>query len=115
MAYQDELDAMKEKEEQKQIEKELQDEKKKQARLKKIEKIVDGYEDEALVRLSEAVTKELIKEYKELLESGGSSGVEQEIETVEDWFVNSSLCLLDGNFIIEECRKVVNLANKERT
>lgn len=113
MAYQDKLDAIQEKEEQERIAKELQDEKKRQARLKKIEKIVDGYEDESLLRLSEAVTKELIKEYKKLLKDG-SPYMKQEIETLEDWFLNSSLCLLDGNYIIEECRKVVNLANKER-
>ena len=109
LAYQDELDAMKEKEEQKKIEKELQDEKKRQARLKKIEKIVDGYNDEALTRLSEAVTKESIKQYKELLEDG-SPYMKPEIERLEDWFLNSGLCLLNGNFIIEECRKVVNNA-----
>ena len=71
-----------------------------------MQKIVDGYNDEGLLRLSEEVTKMTIKEYKKLLEDG-SPYMKQEIETLEDWFLNSSLCLLDGHYIIEECRKVV--------
>ena len=114
MAYQDKLDAIQEKEEQERIAKELQDEKKRQARLKKIGKIVDGYDDEALRLLAEAITKEQVKEYRKLLEEKGSSDLNEEIEIVEDWFVNSSFCLLDGNYIIEECRRVVSLADKER-
>lgn len=111
LAYQDKLDALQEEEEQKRIEKLLEEEllnkEKRQARLKKIERIVDGYNDEGLLRLSEEVTKSSIKEYKKLLEDG-SPYVKREIETLEDWFVNSSLCLLDGTYIIEECRKVVS-------
>lgn len=109
LAYQDKLAALQEKEEQERIEEELQDEKKRQARLKKIARIVEGYHDDALLSLSEAITIELVKEYRELLDSDdGSPDIEQEIETVEYWFVNSSLCLLDGNYIIEECRKAVS-------
>ena len=120
LAYQDKLDALQEEEEQKRIEKELEEElqnkEKRQAKLKKMQKIVDGYNDEGLLRLSEEVTKTAIEEYKKHLESEyRSEYTMQEIERLEDWFVNSSLCLLDGGFIIDECRKVANLADKERT